>query len=215
MVMPRALYTANFAHMRARNYRAGSRSNGSLTGTYDGPIRTRANALISRRLVVIWVLIALPFWLTAATGGPGGETIAVPGAAVGRLLPHAVYHPVYVVILVGAIVLLLRFRIATHFRVVRGIALALAIAQAAAIVGMAGEEISVMQHGGLAAGKEVFKEPLHLASALVTEPALLASQVLLIVMTIFTIRATRAEQRLAARDAISETPNSGDTAKLR
>ena len=150
-----------------------------------------------RRLVVIWALVALPFWLTAATGGPGGETIPVPGAAVGRLLPHAVYHPVYVVILIGAIVLLMRFRAATHSRSVRGVALALVIAQAAAILGMAGEEISVLQHGGLAAGKVVFKEPFHMASAFVTEPALLVSQVLVIVLTLVTIRATRAQERIA------------------
>lgn len=153
---------------------------------------------MNRRLVVIWALIALPFWLTAATGGPGGETIPVPGAAVGRLLPHAVYHPIYVVILIGAILFLLRLRSAMHSRVVRGVALSLVVAQAAAIVGMVGEEIALLQHGGLAAGKEVFKEPLHMFSAYVTEPALLASQILLIVTTIAAILAMRAEQRLAA-----------------
>ncbi len=153
---------------------------------------------MKRMLVVIWALIALPFWLTALTGGPGGETIPVPGAAMGRLLPHAVYHPVYVVILIGAILYLLRVRSATLSRVVRGVAVALVVAQAAAIVGMIGEEISLFQHGGLAASKEVFKEPLHMFSAYVTEPALLASQILLIVMTITAIVAMRAEQRLAA-----------------
>jgi hypothetical protein len=150
-----------------------------------------------RRLVVIWALVALPFWLTAATGGPGGETIPVPGAVVGRLLPHAVYHPIYIVILIGSIALLLRFRAATQSRSVRGVALALVIAQAAAILGMVGEEISVLQHGGLAAGKDVFKEPFHIVSAFVTEPALLASQLLLIVVTIVTILAIRAQQRIA------------------
>jgi len=148
-----------------------------------------------RRLLVLWALIALPFWLTAATGGPGGETVPVPGAVVGKLLPHAVFHPVYVVILVGAIVLLLRFRTATQNGLLRGVALALVVAQAAAIVGMVGEEIAVLQHGGLAAGKDVFKEPLHLGSALVTEPALLASQILLVAMTAIAIRA---EQTVAA-----------------
>ena len=153
---------------------------------------------MSRKLVVIWALIALPFWLTAATGGPGGETIPVPGASVGRLLPHAAYHPVYVVILIVAIIYLLRLRTATHYRVVRGVAVALVVAQAAAILGMVGEEIALLQHGGLAATKEVFKDPLHMFSAFVTEPALLVSQILLIVMTIAAIFAMRVEQRLAA-----------------
>jgi hypothetical protein len=152
---------------------------------------------MSRRLVVLWVLIALPFWLTAATGGPGGETLPVPGASVGRLLPHGVYHPIYIVILIGAILVLLRLRSATGSGVVRGVAVSLVIAQGAAIVGMIGEEIAVLQHGGLSAGKDVFKEPLHMASALVTEPALVVSQILLIVMTIAAIVGMRAEQRLA------------------
>ena len=121
----------------------------------------------------------------------------MPGAAVGRLLPHAVYHPVYVVILVGAILYLLRLRSKTGSQFVRGLAVALVIAQAAAIVGMVGEEIAVFQHGGLSAGKDVFKEPLHMASALVTEPALVVSQILLIFITIAAIVGMRAEQRLA------------------
>jgi hypothetical protein len=153
---------------------------------------------VSRKLAGLWALIAWPFWLTAATGGPGGETIPVAGASVGRLLPHGAYHPVYAVILIGAILYLLRFRTATHHRVVRGLAVALVVAQAAAILGMVGEEIAVLQHAGLAATKEVFKDPLHMGSAFVTEPAVLVSQVLLIVMTIVGIFAMRAERRLVA-----------------
>ena len=122
----------------------------------------------------------------------------VPGASVGRLLPHGLYHPIYIVVLIGAILILLRLRSATASRVVRGVAVSLVIAQGAAIVGMIGEEIAVFQHGGLLAGKDVFKEPLHMASAYVTEPALLASQVLLIVITVAAILAMRAEQRIAA-----------------
>jgi hypothetical protein len=153
---------------------------------------------MTRRLLGLWLLIALPFWLTAATGGPGGETLPVPGAVVGRLLPHAVYHPVYVVILIAAILFLLRLRSATSSRLVRGLAVALVVAQAAAIVGMVGEEIAVLQHGGVSSGKEVFKEPLHMVSALVTEPALVVSQILLIVVTIAAILSMRSERRLAA-----------------
>ena len=122
----------------------------------------------------------------------------VPGASVGRLLPHGLYHPIYIVVLIGAILILLRLRSATASRVVRGVAVSLVIAQGAAIVGMIGEEIAVLQHGGLSAGKDVFKEPLHMASAYVTEPALLASQVLLIVITVAAILTMRAEQRLRA-----------------
>jgi hypothetical protein len=147
--------------------------------------RTRDSAM-GRRLVVLWALIPLPFWVTIATGGPDG------------LLRHAVFHPVYVMLLIGAILLLRRLRSATDSRVVRGFALAVVVAQAAAIAGMIGEEIAVLQHGGLSAGREVFQDPLHMRSAWITIPGLLSSQILLIALTIAAVVAMRAEQRLAA-----------------
>ena len=55
-----------------------------------------------------------------------------------------------------------------------------------------------MQHGGLSAGKEVFENPLHMTSAWVTIPGLLASQILLIAVTIAAVLVMRAEHRLAA-----------------
>jgi len=141
---------------------------------------------MGRRLVVLWALIPLPFWVTVTTGGPDG------------LLRHAVFHPVYVMLLIGAILLLLRLRSATDSRVVRRFALAVVVAQAAAIAGMVGEEIAVFQHGGLSAGGEVLREPIHMLSASLTIPGLLLSQILLIVLTIASVVAMRAEQRLAA-----------------
>jgi hypothetical protein len=63
---------------------------------------------------------------------------------------------------------------------------------------MVGEEIAVLQHGGLSAGREVFRDPLHMLSASVTVPACLLSQILLIALTIASVVAMRAEQRLAA-----------------
>ena len=149
-----------------------------LHGTMDSAMR--------RKLVVLWALIPLPFWVTVTTGGPDG------------LLRHAVFHPVYVMLLIGAILLLLRLRSATDSRVVRGFALAVVVVQAAAIAGMVGEEIAVLQHGGLSAGRGVSREPLHMLSASLTIPGLLLSQILLIVLTIASVVAMRAEQRLAA-----------------
>jgi len=142
---------------------------------------------MGRRLVMLWALIALPFWLSAATGGPAG------------LMPHALFHPVYILFAIGAILALLSLRSATSARVVRWLAVALVVSQAAAIMGQVGEEIVVLQHGGLSAGREVFAEPLHELSAYVTIlPGVLASQILLIVLTIAAVFAMRAEQRLAA-----------------
>lgn len=142
---------------------------------------------MGRRLVMLWALIALPFWLSAATGGPAG------------LMPHALFHPVYILFAIGAILVLLRLRSAADARVVRWLAVALVVSQAAAIMGQVGEEIVVLQHGGLSAGREVFEEPLHELSAYVTIlPGVLASQILLIVLTIAAVLAMRAERRLAA-----------------
>jgi hypothetical protein len=47
----------------------------------------------------------------------------------------------------------------------------------------------------------VFSQPLHIGSALVTEPALVVSQILLIVVTIAAFFAMRAEHRLASGPA--------------
>jgi len=140
---------------------------------------------MGRTFVMLWALVALPFVVTAATGGPDG------------LLPHAVFHPVYIVFLVGAILVLVRLRAATGSRMLRALALALLVAQAVAIVGHIGEEIAVLQHGGLSAGEDIFVESLHFWSANLTVPGLLASLLLLIVITIAAILARRRERRHA------------------
>jgi hypothetical protein len=134
---------------------------------------------MGRKLVVLWAVIAGPFWLSAATGGPDGLHL------------HALFHPVYIAFAIAAILILLRLRSASGARVVRGLALALVVTQAAAIIGQIGEEIAVLQHGGLSAGKDVFEQPLHLWSASVTIPGLLLSQILLIVLTIAAMRTAR------------------------
>lgn len=141
---------------------------------------------MGRRLVVLWALIALPFWLSAATGGPDGLHL------------HAVFHPVYIMFAIGAILALRRLRSATDSPFIRRLAFGLVVAQGAAIVGQIGEEIAVLQHGGLSAGKEVFDDRLHLVSASLTIPGLLVSQILLIVLTIAAVLAMRAERRLEA-----------------
>jgi hypothetical protein len=142
---------------------------------------------MGRRLVALWALIALPFWLSAATGGPAG------------LMPHALFHPVYILFAVGAIFALLGLRSVTSSGPVRWLAVTLVVSQAAAILGQIGEEMVVLQHGGLSASKAVFEEPLHEMSAYLTIlPGLLASQILLIAITIAALLAMRAEQRLAA-----------------
>ena len=157
---------------------------------------------MKRRLVVVWALIALPFAGTAAMGGPGGH-LGGGGSAVGTLLPHALFHPIYIAFAGGAILVLLSLRSVTDSRAVRRAAIALLIAQAAVIVGMAGEEIAVLQNGGLSAGQEIFEAPLGYTSGhfyfatFLTFPGLFASLILLIALTIFAVLAMRADQHLA------------------
>lgn len=141
---------------------------------------------MDRTLVVLWALIFVPFVVTGATGGPDG------------LLPHAVFHPVYILLLVAAIFVLVSLRSKARSRTRRALTTALIVAQAVAIVGMVGEEIAVLQHGGLSAGKEIFEEPTHLWPASLTVPGLLVSELLLIAITIAAIRAWRVARPHAA-----------------
>ena len=139
---------------------------------------------MKRWMVWAWVLVALPFWLTAATLRPDGF-----------LLPHAIFHPVYVAIILGALFVLVRLRSVTPSPVVRGLTLALIIVQVAAMLGHIGEEISVITHGGLDATEAVFDEPFHMRSATLTVPGLLLSQLLLIAMTVAAVVAGRRASR--------------------
>jgi hypothetical protein len=153
-----------------------------------------------RRLVAVWALIVLPFVGTAAMGGPGGH-LGGNGAAAGTLLPHAVFHPVYIVFAIGAILVLLSLRSATDFRIVRAVAVALVLAQAAVVAGMFGEEIAVLRNGGLSAGQEIFAAPLGYTSGhfyfatFLTFPGLFGSLILLVVLTIAALLAMRTTQR--------------------
>jgi hypothetical protein len=139
-------------------------------------------------LRTLWALIALPFVATPLIGGPAGG-----------IVPHAIFHPIYIVLLSAAIFVLLRLWSFDHSRAVRGLTVALLVAQLTAIVGMVGEEFAVLAHGGLSTGKEMLEEPMHLAFATtLTVPALLASMLLLITLTLVTLMARRAERRPAA-----------------
>jgi hypothetical protein len=119
----------------------------TAAGTADS---TERRIDVKRRLVVVWALIALPFVGTAAMGGPGGH--------LGE--PHVLFHPIYIIFAIGAILVLLSLRSTTDSQVVRRVALALVVAQAVVVAGMFGEEIAVLQNGGLSAGQEIFEAPL-------------------------------------------------------
>ena len=62
---------------------------------------------------------------------------------------------------------------------------------------MTGEEVAVVAHGGLSTGKEMLEEPMHVAFAdTLTVPALLASMLLLITLTVVTLVGRRAARQL-------------------
>lgn len=137
---------------------------------------------------MIWALVALPF----AVG-----SVLVASGATDTFLPHAVFHAVYPIIAAGAIVVLLRFRSWLTSNVMRGLVIALIIAQAAVVLGHLGEEIAVLRHGGMAAPGSLFTAPDHMMTAKVTVPGLLISQLLLIAVTITAaILAWRTRRRL-------------------
>ncbi len=125
---------------------------------------------------MLWALVALPFAVGSVLIGSG---------ATDTFLPHAVFHAVYPIVSISAIVVLLRFRSSTTAsRVIRGLVVALVIAQAAVTLGHLGELIAVLRHGAMATPGSLFTAPDHTWAANVTVPGLLISQVLLIATTI-------------------------------
>jgi hypothetical protein len=130
---------------------------------------------MARRVLVVWALVALPF----AVG-----SVLIATGATDAFLPHAVFHAVYPFVAAGAIVVLLRFRSWSASNVMRGLVIALIIAQAAVILGHLGEEIAVQRHGAMAAPGSLFTAADHMMAANVTVPGLLLSQLLLIAVTI-------------------------------
>ena len=131
---------------------------------------------MAQKVAGLWALVALPFAVGSVLIGSG---------ATDTFLPHAVFHAVYPIVSISAIVVLLRFRSsATASRVIRGLVVALVIAQAALTLGHLGELIAVLRHGAMAAAGSLFTAPDHMWAANVTVPGLLISQLLLIATTI-------------------------------
>ncbi len=125
-----------------------------------------------RALVLMWVGFVLPFVLTVINGGPDGW------------LPHVLFHPTYVAFLaVGGYGVHL-LRASTESRGLRRLGAAAVAVAALAAVGHLGEFVAVLLGGGLHAGEEVFRAPLHLTSASVTVPMVLLAIVLTLATTV-------------------------------
>jgi hypothetical protein len=107
------------------------------------------------RLSLLWLSMVVPATLAVGIGGPVG------------LLPHAVFHPIYIAFLGTTIGLALWLRRGTTHRGIRVLALLVAGFSAVAIIGQLGEEIVVFGHGGMHAPDELLEEADHLSWAIV------------------------------------------------
>ena len=125
-----------------------------------------------RALVLMWVGFVLPFVLTVVNGGPDGW------------LPHVLFHPTYVSFLAVGVYGVHVLRGSTQSRALRRLGAASAAVATVAAVGHLGELVAVVRAGGLHAGEEVFRAPLHLTSAGVTVPMVLIAIVLTVATTV-------------------------------
>jgi hypothetical protein len=125
-----------------------------------------------RGLVLMWVGFVLPFALTVVNGGPDGW------------LAHVLFHPTYVAFLAVGVYGAHVLRTSTESRALRRLGTAAAAVAVVAAAGHLGEFVAVMLGGGLHAGEEVFRAPLHLTSANVTVPMVLLAIVLTVATTV-------------------------------
>lgn len=138
-------------------------------------------ALMLVRLALVWLSVIVPYTLAGAIGGPTG------------LLPHVVFHPIYIAFLLATIVLLIRLRGATRHRGIRVLSVVAAVASAIAIAGQIGEEITVVANGGMHAPDSMLEQSDHLTWAIISVlgglfPSLLALAALSIVAGITLLR---------------------------
>lgn len=130
-----------------------------------------------RWLVWSWVGVLGPLLGSMAVGGMSG------------LLPHPIYHLVYIVLSLGAWYACRRLRRSATSR--GGIVLAriLVLSVVVDVVGQAGQEVVVLLHGGFHAGPHVLTEPVHLAFALLSGAAITVSLVVLVAISRVVMRA--------------------------
>ena len=133
------------------------------------------------RLALVWLSVIVPYTLAGAIGGPTG------------LLPHVLFHPVYIAFLLTTIVLLIRLRGATRHRGIRVLSVVAAVTSAIAIAGQIGEEFTVVANGGMHAPDSLLEQSDHLTWAVIGVlgglfPSLLALAALSIVAGIALLR---------------------------
>jgi len=139
-------------------------------------------------IVRLWLLIFVPFAILPFVFL---TPIVLPRSA---LWSHAVFHLIYLPILVVGWWVLWRFVREPSNLALRAIAALMLLCQSSGLFGHAGELVSVVQRGFFSAPYSIFSENPHMFFAKFALGGILASQVLLIVLTV-----TAAVQRLLRR----------------
>ena len=141
-----------------------------------------------RPLVRLWLLIFVPFAILPFMFLYG---IVVPHTA---LWGHAVFHLIYLPILAAGWWALWQFVREPSNLALRVIAALMLLCQTSALFGHAGELVSVAQRGFFSAPSSLFSENPHMFFAKFALFPIIASELLLIVLTV-----TAAVQRLLRR----------------
>jgi hypothetical protein len=141
-----------------------------------------------RPIVRLWLLIFVPFAILPLTFLTG---LVVPNTA---LWGHAVFHLIYLPILVAGWWALWRFVREPSNLALRVIAGLMLLCQTSGLFGHAGELVSVVQHGFFSAPYSLFSDNSHMFFAHFAVGGIFASELLLIVLTV-----TAAVQRLLRR----------------
>ena len=141
-----------------------------------------------RPIVRLWLLIFVPFAVLPLTFLSG---LVVPYTA---LWGHAVFHLIYLPILAAGWWALWRFVREPSNRALRVIVALMLLCQTSGLFGHAGELVSVVQRGFFSAPYSLFSENPHMFFASFAVAGIMASELLLIVLTV-----TAAVQRLLRR----------------
>lgn len=141
-----------------------------------------------RAIVRLWLLIFVPFAILPFTFLSG---IVVPHTA---LWGHAVFHLIYLPILAAGWWALWHFVREPSNLALRVITVLMLLCQTSALFGHAGELVSVAQRGFFNAPSSLFSENPHMFFAKFALFPIIASELLLIVLTV-----TAAVQRLLGR----------------
>ena len=150
-----------------------------------------------RPIIRLWLLIFVPFAVLPLTFLSG---LVVPYSA---LWGHAVFHLIYLPIAAAACWTLWRFVREPSHLALRVIAALMLLCQTSFLFGHAGELVSVAQRGFFNAPYSIFSENPHMFFATFAVAGIMASELLLIVLTVTAVvlRFLRRSPRVTAGHA--------------